>query len=131
MRVSEVFLKICESFSYISTKDTRLWFKEGGKEWVLVERSEMEKTLEEFIVKDGDVFMVEVKFDKWVRDGKQGECLRDWRNFEVGDKIDVYDVLSSLLLIVYRTTTGKSAEWCESSRTNSRSTSSMSTGRTT
>lgn len=35
MKLSEVFLKICESFNYISTKDTRLWFKEGGKEWVL------------------------------------------------------------------------------------------------
>ena len=27
MKLSEVFLKICESFNYISTKDTRLWFK--------------------------------------------------------------------------------------------------------
>jgi hypothetical protein len=35
MKVSEVFLKICESFNYISTKDTRLWFKEGGNEWAL------------------------------------------------------------------------------------------------
>ena len=35
MKLSEVFLKVCESFSYISTKDTRLWFKEGGTEWIL------------------------------------------------------------------------------------------------
>lgn len=35
MKLSEVFLKICESFNYISTKDTRLWFKEGGNEWRL------------------------------------------------------------------------------------------------
>lgn len=35
MKLSEVFLKICESFNYISTKDTRLWFKEGGKDWIL------------------------------------------------------------------------------------------------
>jgi hypothetical protein len=35
MKLSEVFLKICEKFNYISTKDTRLWFKEGGKEWKL------------------------------------------------------------------------------------------------
>ena len=32
MKLSEVFLKICESFNYISTKDTRLWFKESGNE---------------------------------------------------------------------------------------------------
>eukprot|EP00347_Sterkiella_histriomuscorum_P010752 403375058 len=36
MKLSEVFLKICESFNYISTKDTRLWFKEGGHEWILI-----------------------------------------------------------------------------------------------
>lgn len=35
MKLSEVFLKVCESFSYISTKDARLWFKEGGNEWKL------------------------------------------------------------------------------------------------
>ena len=35
MKLSEVFLKICESFNYISTRDTRLWFKEGGNEWKL------------------------------------------------------------------------------------------------
>jgi len=35
MRLSEVFLKVCESFSYISTKDARLWFKEGGNQWTL------------------------------------------------------------------------------------------------
>ena len=81
MKLSEVFLKICESFNYISTKDTRLWFKEAGNEWRLskyylsfniryiVEKEDLEKTLEDFIVKDGDVFMVEVKFgEKWPRD---------------------------------------------------------------
>lgn len=35
MKLSEVFLKVCESFNYISTKDARLWFKEGGMEWKL------------------------------------------------------------------------------------------------
>jgi agmatine/peptidylarginine deiminase len=47
-------------------------------------------SLDEFIVKDGDVFMVEVKFgDKWPRDA--GNTIeKDWRNFEVGDMIDVF-----------------------------------------
>lgn len=30
MKLSEVFLKICESFNYIATKNTRLWFKAEG-----------------------------------------------------------------------------------------------------
>ena len=80
MRLSEVFLKVCESFSYISTKDARLWFKEGGNQWTLsnfphfhpliVDKSTLlEKTLEDFIVKDGDVFMVEMRFgETWPRD---------------------------------------------------------------
>lgn len=35
----------------------------------VVEKDLLDKTLEEFIVKDGDVFMVEVKFgDSWPRD---------------------------------------------------------------
>lgn len=34
MKLSEVFLKCCESFNYISTKDAHLWLKEGGgNEW--------------------------------------------------------------------------------------------------
>ena len=33
MKLSEVFLKVCESFNYISTKDARLWLKEGSNEW--------------------------------------------------------------------------------------------------
>lgn len=57
-------------------------------------------SLEEFIVKDGDVFMVEVRFgDQWPRDvyynKKEGqgneEQERDWKNFEVGDRIDILD----------------------------------------
>ena len=35
MKLSEVFLKVCESFNYISPKDARLWLKEGGNEWRL------------------------------------------------------------------------------------------------
>lgn len=35
MKLSEVFYKICEGFNYISTKDTRLWFKENGNIWKL------------------------------------------------------------------------------------------------
>jgi hypothetical protein len=33
MKLSEVFLKVCESFNYISKKDARLWLKEGSNEW--------------------------------------------------------------------------------------------------
>lgn len=37
MKLSEVFLKVCESFNYISTKDARLWIKQGGNnnQWKL------------------------------------------------------------------------------------------------
>jgi hypothetical protein len=35
MKLSEVFLKVCESFNYISTKDARLWFKQAGNQWIL------------------------------------------------------------------------------------------------
>ncbi len=35
---------------------------------MIVEKSALEMSLEDFIVKDGDVFMVEVKFgEKWPR----------------------------------------------------------------
>lgn len=96
MKLSEVFLKICESFNYISTKDTRLWLKENGNEYKLIEKSCLEMSLEEFIVKDGDVFMVEVKFgDQWPRDmynKEEGHVEeRDWKSFEVGDRIDILD----------------------------------------
>lgn len=49
-------------------------------------------SLDEFIVRDGDVFMVEVKFGgEWPRDKSSTiENKRDWRNFEVGDMIDVF-----------------------------------------
>ena len=30
MKLHEVFLKVCESFNYITTKDARLWFKQSG-----------------------------------------------------------------------------------------------------
>lgn len=38
--------------------------------------------------------MVEEKFGgKWPRDDKNTTTIvRDWRNFEVGDKIDIFDV---------------------------------------
>lgn len=81
MKLSEVFLKVCESFNYISTKNARLWYKDGGNnQWKLskysfsltfglVDREDLEKTLEDFIVKDGDVFMVEMRFgETWPRD---------------------------------------------------------------
>jgi len=35
MKLNEVFLKICESYNQLHTKDTRLWFKEEGTEWRL------------------------------------------------------------------------------------------------
>jgi hypothetical protein len=35
MKLSEVFFKVCERFNYISTKDARVWFKQGGNQWKL------------------------------------------------------------------------------------------------
>ena len=68
---------------------------------IIVEKETLEKTLEEFIVKDGDVFMVEVKFgEKWPRDFEMKDHIeRHWRNFEVGDKIDSLDVSLTFDLI--------------------------------
>ena len=58
---------------------------------VLVEKSDLDKTLEDFLVKDGDVFMVELKFgEKWPRDAQSENAVRDWRDFEVGDRIDIF-----------------------------------------
>lgn len=35
----------------------------------IVDKDQLEKSLEDFFIKDGDIFMVEVKFgDKWPRD---------------------------------------------------------------
>ena len=60
MLLSEVFLKICESYNYISTKEARLWFKEEGKdEYVRLDK--LDESLEDFLIKDGDLFMVELK----------------------------------------------------------------------
>lgn len=73
----------------------------------------MEKTLDEFIVKDGDVFMVEVKFgEKWPRDSEYNTNMhRDWRNFEVGDKLDVFEViLRSSLMHNFRIMNGRLVE---------------------
>lgn len=37
--------------------------------------------------------MVEVKFgESWPRDANQDGKSRDWKYFEVGDKIDIFDV---------------------------------------
>ena len=42
----------------------------------IVEKETLDKTLEEFIVKDGDVFMVEVKFgEKWPRDFENRDSI--------------------------------------------------------
>jgi hypothetical protein len=38
MKLSEVHLKICEKFNHIYTKDTRLWFKENGNDFKLIEK---------------------------------------------------------------------------------------------
>jgi len=58
--------------------------------------------------------MVEVKFgDKWPRDPSniESEAKRDWRNFEVGDRIDISDVRSTKTLIVTcRVMSGRLAE---------------------
>jgi hypothetical protein len=73
LNMGEVHLKICELFNYISTRDTRLWVKGVSKEegqdinneWTLV-------ASDSHNVKDGDVFMVEVKFygNQWPMDDK-------------------------------------------------------------
>jgi hypothetical protein len=66
MLLSEVFLKIVEEYNYISTKDTRLWYKaEGETNFKLVEN--LNETLEDYMVRDGDVFMVEVKLNGKVK----------------------------------------------------------------
>ena len=54
LSLSEVHLKICDLFSYVSTKDTRLWCKDENN-WTKVDN-------DTHTVRDGDVFMVEVKF---------------------------------------------------------------------
>ena len=111
MSLQEVFFKIVESYNYITTKDARLWFKAEGCDWELVKS--YSDTLEDFPVKEGDIFMVELKFmDRWPRDGgepKQVEerteerresakgskrtkpPLEQWRQkIEVGDRVDVW-----------------------------------------
>ena len=56
LSLSDVHLKICDLFRYVSTKDTRLWCKSDSENnWTKVNN----KT---HTVKDGDVLMVEVKF---------------------------------------------------------------------
>lgn len=56
LSLSEVHLKICDLFSYVSTKDTRLWCKgDSENTWTQVNNDTN-------TVKDGDMFMVEVKF---------------------------------------------------------------------
>ena len=56
LSISEVHLKICDLFSYVSTKDTRLWCKgDSENNWTKVNS-------DTHTVRDGDVFMVEVKF---------------------------------------------------------------------
>jgi hypothetical protein len=107
MLLSEVFLKIVESYNYISTKDARLWYraeeekqyKIGKKQQYIKLVENLNETLEDYMVRDGDVFMVETKFNgrenvkligKFPRDKKteHDEEERDWRDFEVGDKVD-------------------------------------------
>ena len=88
MTLSEVHLKICESFNYISTRDTRLWIKdgqqaEGQNQWRKVQGSpdEVSKPKEDFIAIEGDLFMVEVKFygNQWPLDKEDNKKARDWR----------------------------------------------------
>lgn len=88
LAMNEVHLKICELFNYISTRDTRLWVKEqstteNNNEWCLVDSTT-------HTVKDGDVYMVEVKFygNQWPMEMKSDQT-REWRQFEIGDRVDV------------------------------------------
>ncbi len=86
LSLSEVHLKICDLFSYVSTKDTRLWCKgDSENNWTKVNN-------DSHTVKDADVFMVEVKFygNQWpISDNNNVEHRRDWRQFEIGDKVDI------------------------------------------
>lgn len=123
MEVNEIHLKICESFNYISTKDTRLWVKghasvhsslasarksvtnnpdtitftdESGNQWICIGSPDaiQKKAQTDFIVKEGDFFMVEVKFhtDKWpIQFSPDISKQKNWRNFEVGEKVDYYE----------------------------------------
>lgn len=91
-KLSEVFLKICESYNYISTDSARLWHKSEEKSvWELISEKDMHKKIEDIDITQNDVFMVEVKINNyWPRDKTEdAEEVRHWRNFEVGDKLDV------------------------------------------
>jgi hypothetical protein len=72
--------------------------------------------LEDFIVKDGDVFMVELRLgDKWPRDrlleGSVSPLLlahENWRSrLEVGDRVDIFDNGDWKLGIVQRVAKGE------------------------
>lgn len=85
-KYNEVFFKICESYNFCSTKDARLWNKPSGEQnWDLVDEENAD-------FKNGDVYMLEVKLNKsWPMDERDNEekDTRAWRNFEVGDQLDV------------------------------------------
>lgn len=86
---------------------------------LIVEKHDLEKNLEEFIVKDGDVFMVELKFgEKWPRDAQNEKVERDWRDFEVGDRVDVFYVRFVCCNSFASTMSGKLAESSESLKTS-------------
>lgn len=91
-KLNEVFLKICESYNYISTSSARLWLKsEDENQWTLFGSDDMSKCVEDVDITPNDIFMVEVKINNdWPRDhAGDSQQVRDWKNFEVGDKIDV------------------------------------------
>ena len=93
-KLSEVFLKISESYNFISTDSSRLWLKSEEEQttWVLFNEDDMNKKIEDIDISPNDIFMLEMKINnEWPRDQQDVEEdeAKDWRNFEVGDKVDV------------------------------------------
>lgn len=92
-KLSEVFLKISESFNFISTDSSRLWLKSEDDKttWILFSDDDMNKKIEDIDISPNDIFILEMKINnEWPRDQQEAKDeVKDWRNFEVGDKVDV------------------------------------------
>lgn len=92
-KLGEVFLKISESYNFISTDSSRLWLKseEENTTWILFNEDDMNKKFEDIDISPNDIFMLEMKINnEWPRDQQEAnDDPKDWRNFEVGDKVDV------------------------------------------
>lgn len=79
-------------YDYVSTDSARLWRKsEDENDWNLFSDKEMSKKIEDIEITPQDVLMVEMKINNyWPRNKKEeGAEERDWREFELGDKVDI------------------------------------------